>query len=130
MGLAFSQIILGFHAALEAAAGFSIFHGGVVPASMDPVEAKKTSGNDKLWKRWQAGGLLAMAYVGYAGYSTSSEDVKTMAVETSALFHLLAAGAQVLAANDGVGDFASATIKSLHLYLAVGFGAVKLGLLD
>jgi hypothetical protein len=128
MGITFSQILLGFHTLLELAAGSPIYANGKVSPKMDPEESKKDSPRDKVWKRWHASGLLAMAYVGYIGLK--DDGAKTPAVEACTLFHSLCAGVSFLAWAEGTMSLKEATVGNVHLHLALGFGAVRLGLMS
>jgi hypothetical protein len=127
MGLTLSQMLFGFHTFLEVGVGSVIFATGIVPTSADPIAAEKTTGNDKLWKRFHAVGLLSMAYIGAVGLAPNDESSKTLALEVCGLFHSLAMLVPMLALNDGIGSLKEATIFNVHLYVALGFGAVRFG---
>ena len=128
MGISFSQLLFGAHTAMEVVAGGLIYTTGV--ASIDPVEGKKRSGSDKLWKRWHASGLLALGYVGLIGLGVVGDGkakTKKFALETCGIFHGLAALAPMVALRDGLSTVTDATVLNLHLWMAAGFGALQAG---
>jgi hypothetical protein len=129
MVASFSTYLLGFHTLLECGAGFTIFQSGTVPDSVDPQEALKTTGRDKLWKRWHASGLLAMAYVGYLGI-TQPEHFQMAAVQTCGIFHSVAAIAGLLAYKDSTLSFNEGVSQNIHIYVGIGFALVGVGILE
>jgi hypothetical protein len=129
MGASVSTYLLGFHMLLECGAGFTIFQSGAAPASADPDEALKTTGRDKLWKRWHASGLLAMAYVGYLGV-TQPESLKMPAIQTCGIFHSFALISSILAYQDSTINLNQALWQNVHLYVAIGFASVAVGILE
>jgi hypothetical protein len=128
MGASVSLCLLGFHTVLELGAGSAIFATGQISPGMDPKESLKCSGRDRLWKRFHASGLLAMSYVGYIGLA--NPEVKPHCVHVCALFHAAAASAMVLAAQEGELPWRDATVGNLHIYIALGFAAVGLGIVE
>jgi hypothetical protein len=126
MGASFSQYLLGFHTLLELGVGSSLFATGQVMS--DPEESRKCSGRDKLWKRWHASGLLGFGYIGYLGFT--NQVVKPQCVQVCAIFHALAASAMVLAAQESALTWKEATVGNIHLYIALGFSAVALGIVE
>jgi hypothetical protein len=128
MGASFSQYLLGFHTLLELGVGSFLFATGRVTPDMDPEESQKCSGRDKLWKRWHASGLLGFGYIGYLGFT--NQVVKPQCVQVCAIFHALAASAMVLAAQESALTWKEATVGNIHLYIALGFSAVALGIVE
>ena len=61
MGVNASTFLLGFHTILEFVAGSTIFYSG---KAFGVDDHKKHTATDKMWRRWQAAGLLTMSYVG------------------------------------------------------------------
>jgi HD-like signal output (HDOD) protein len=95
---------------------------------MDPEEARKTTGRDKLWKRWQASGLLAMSFVGYLGLT--KPELKESTCQTCGIFHSLASLALFAAYQDSTVDFNQAFLQNPHLYIAVGFASIVFGIVE
>ena len=124
MGASVSQevLLLGTHAAMEIVAGTVLFTTGVV--LFDPIEGKKTSPTDKLWKRWHACGLLIMGYVGLLGLGIvgdGQDNTTKHAVDICGIFHGLASVAQLLAYKDGQDTFLKASLFQVHMWMTIGF---------
>lgn len=127
MGISFSQLLLGAHTAMELIAGSALFLTGV--ASVDPVEGKKRSPTDKLYKRWHAAGLLSLGYVGLLGLGVvgdGQDNTKKNAIDSCAIFQGLAGLAQLLAFRDGQNTLMDATLLNMHMWMAIGFGSLKM----
>ena len=123
MGISISTLLLGFHTVLEGGFGALIFVSGKPPDAKNPY-----SGEDKLWKRWHAAGLVAMAYMGYLGLTQAA--LKPFAIQTCAVFHGTAGLAQIMAVVDGTQSVKEGVLTNMHLFVAVGFGAALLGVVN
>jgi hypothetical protein len=137
MGTAPSTLLLGVHSLVELGAGIAIFITGKIPEGVAKGEAAHTSPTDRLWKRWQAAGLIALAYVGYLGLSPSttsskegSDAVNKAAIQTCFLFHSAATAAMCFAKQENLLSWKELTVSNIHLYLMLGFGAAAAGLID
>jgi hypothetical protein len=123
MGISISTLLLGFHTVLEGAVGPLLFVLGKPPDAKKPY-----SGEDKLWKRWHSAGLVAMGYVGYLGLTQDA--IKPFAMQTCAIFHATAGLAQIVAVMDGTQTVKEGVFTNMHLFVAMGFGAALLGVVN
>ena len=126
MGVSFSSCLFGIHTLIETKPGLMIFYKGTTE-SLDPIEGKKCTGRDKLWKRWHASGLLAMAHVGYLGMI--KPEYQLSACTICGTFHTMGTVAMLLAYQDGTVSLKDALPLNVHLYCAGMFAAISFGLL-
>lgn len=125
MGISISTLLLGFHTVLECVAGLTLFVLGKPP---DASNKKPFTGEDKLWKRWHASGLIAMGYLGYAGLT--QPDLKPFVLQTCMLFHGTAGLAQLVAVKEGSQSVKEGVFGNMHMYIALGFAAAVLGYVE
>ena len=83
---------------------------------------------ERLWKRWQSCGLLALAHVGYLG--VTDPGAERNAIATCMVFHSLAGVAVMWAYKEGGATWNEAVSTNLHMYLGMGFASVHFGLLE